>query len=164
MSVKKASKKLSPNTRTLRNPLFVGSIKNRIRSWSLGTSKASVRLTSAPANVAISVGLAQPSLGPGPGNADACTGTTVCSPVVAVVPVVVPVVPVVVPVVPVVLVPVVVPALGLAVALALVVACMGAGNANTKRKVMAAKIARKYGTYLSPLIHTNIACFTLVHR
>src|SRR5215208_1564841 len=44
------------------------------------------------------------------------------------------VVPVVVPVVPVVLVP--------------VVACPHAGNANTKRKVKAANIVRKYGTNL----------------
>jgi hypothetical protein len=54
---------------------------------------------------------------------------------VVLVPVVVPVVPVVVlvvvPVVPVVLVP--------------VVACPHAGNANTKRKAMAANIVRKYG-------------------
>src|SRR5215217_227860 len=137
MSVKKASKKLSPNTRTLRNPLFVGSIKNRIRSWSLGTSKASVRLTSAPLKVAISVGLTQPSLGPGPANDDACTGTTVCSPVV------VPVVPVVVPVVPVVFVPVVVPVVLVPVVLVPLVACPHAGNAKTKRKVRAANIVRK---------------------
>jgi hypothetical protein len=43
------------------------------------------------------------------------------------------------------------------------VPCPHAGNANTKRKVRAAKIARKYGTYLSPLVDTHIACFTLVH-
>jgi len=78
----------------------------------------------------------------------------------------------VVPVVPVVLVPVVVPAVGLALALALglalglalVVACPHASNANTKRKVRAANIVRKYGTNLSPLVHILIACFTLVHR
>jgi hypothetical protein len=45
---------------------------------------------------------------------------------------------VLVPVVPVVLVP--------------VVCCPHAGNANTKRKVRAANIVRKYGTYLSPLV------------
>jgi hypothetical protein len=50
---------------------------------------------------------------------------------------VVPVVPVVVPVVPVVPVPVV---------LVPVVACPHAGNANTKRKVRAANIVRKYST------------------
>jgi hypothetical protein len=146
MSVVKASKKLSPNTLTLRNPLFVGSIKYRIRSRSLGTSKVSVRPTLAPLKVTICVGLAQPSLGPGPGNADACTGTTVCSPVV------VPVVPVVVPVVPVVLVPVVVP-----VVLVPLVACPHAGNANTKRRVRAANIVLKYGTDFSLLViyHNN---------
>jgi hypothetical protein len=88
------------------------------------------------------VGFAQPSLAPGPGNADACTGTTVCSPVV------VPVVPVVVPVVPVVLVPVVVPVVVVPVVLVPVVlvpvvACPHAGNANTKRKVRAANIVLK---------------------
>jgi hypothetical protein len=57
-----------------------------------------------------------------------------------VVPVVVPVVPVVV--VPVVLVPVVVPVVPVVV----VVACPQAGNANTKRKVRATKIVRKYST------------------
>jgi hypothetical protein len=60
--------------------------------------------------------------------------------VVPVVPVVVPVVlvvPVVVPVVPVVLVPVV------PVVFVVVVDCPQAGNANTKRKVRAANIARK---------------------
>jgi hypothetical protein len=55
------------------------------------------------------------------------------------VPVVVPVVPVV----PVVLVP--------------VVCCPHAGNANTKRKVRAANIVRKYGTYLSSLLHIRFA-------
>jgi hypothetical protein len=72
----------------------------------------------------------------------------------------VPVVPVVL--VPVVLVPVVVPVVP--VVLVLVVACPHAGNANTKRKVRATNIVRKYGTYLSPLVHIRIAYFTLVHR
>jgi hypothetical protein len=45
-----------------------------------------------------------------------------------------------------------------------VVACPHAGNANTKRKVRATNIVRKYGTYLSPLVHIRIAYFTLVHR
>jgi hypothetical protein len=49
------------------------------------------------------------------------------------------VVPVVVPVVPVVLV--------------LVVACPHAGNANTKRKMRAANIVRKYGTPFLPAGH-----------
>ena len=97
------------------------------------------------------MGLAQPSLGPGPGNADACTGTTVSSPVV--VPVV-PVVVVVVPVVPVVLVPVVfVPVVP--VVLVPVVACPHAGNANTNKKVRAAKIVLKYGTGFSPARHLS---------
>src|SRR5215204_2438994 len=75
--------------------------------------------------------------------------------VVPVVPVVlVPVVPVVVPVVPVV-VPAVVPVVP--VVLVPVVACPHAGNANTKRKVRAANIVRKYGTDLPLLViyHTN---------
>jgi hypothetical protein len=57
---------------------------------------------------------------------------------------VVPEVPVVVPVVPVVLVPV-------------VVACPHAGNANTRRKVRAANIVRKYSTGFPLLViyHTN---------
>src|SRR5215217_53132 len=61
--------------------------------------------------------------------------------VVPVVPVVVPVVPVVVPVVPVVLVP--------------VVASPHAGNANTKRKVRAANIVRKYSTGFPPARHLS---------
>jgi hypothetical protein len=107
-------------------------------------------------------------------------GVLVVVPVVpAVVPVVVPVVPVVVPVVvvpvmvpvvpvvvPVVLVPVVVPVVPVVVpvVVVLVVACPHAGNANTKRKVRAANIIRKYGTYLYPLVHIHTACFTLLHR
>ena len=79
----------------------------------------------------------QPSLAPGPGSPEACTGTTVCSPVV------VPVVPVVVPVVPVVLVPVVVPVVLVPVVLVPLVACPHAGNANTNRKVRATNIVRK---------------------
>jgi hypothetical protein len=67
---------------------------------------------------------------------------------------VVPVVPAVVPVVPVVVVVVLVP----------VVDCPHAGNANTKRKVRADNIVRKYDTYLSSLVHIRFACFTLVHR
>ena len=81
---------------------------------------------------------------------------------VPVVPVVVPVVLVpVVPVVPVVVpvVPVVVSAVGLAVALAValvpVVACPHAGNANTKRKVRAANIVRKYSTGFPPARHLS---------
>jgi hypothetical protein len=74
----------------------------------------------------ISVGLLQPSLAPAPGSPEAGVGTTLASPVLLVVPVVlVPVVPVVVVV---------------------VVVCPHAGNANTKRKVRAANITRKYGT------------------
>jgi hypothetical protein len=60
--------------------------------------------------------------------------TTLQAPLSAIGAVVVPVVVPVVPVVPVVLVP--------------VVACPHAGNANTKRKVKAANIVRKYGTNL----------------
>ena len=80
--------------------------------------------------------------------------------------VVVPVVPVVVSVVPVVLVPVVVPVVVTVVPVVLVpvVDCPHAGNANTNRKVRAANIVRKYGTYLYPLVHIHTACFTLLHR
>jgi hypothetical protein len=42
--------------------------------------------------------------------------------------------------------------------------CPHAGNANIKRKVRATNIVRKYGTYLSSLVHIRFACFTLVHR
>src|SRR5215218_1226782 len=66
---------------------------------------------------------------------------------------------VVVPVVPVVLVPVVVSVVVPVVPVVLVpvVACPHAGNANTKRKVRAANIVRKYGTDLPLLViyHTN---------
>jgi hypothetical protein len=75
--------------------------------------------------------------------------TIVVPVVVVVVPEVVPVVPVVVPVV--VLVPVV------PVVLVPVDCCPHAGNANTKRKVRATNIARKYGTHLSPLARINLA-------
>jgi hypothetical protein len=44
------------------------------------------------------------------------------------------------------------------------VACPHTGKANTKRKVRAANIVRKYSTYLSSLVHIRFACFTLVHR
>ena len=93
------------------------------------------------------MGLSQPWLGPGPGSPEACTGATVCSPVVVVVPVVVPVVPVVpvvVPVVPVVVVPVVlVPVVVVPVVVGLGLACPHAGDANTNTKVRAANIVRK---------------------
>jgi hypothetical protein len=64
--------------------------------------------------------------------------------------VLVPVVPVVVPVVPVVLVP--------------VVACPHAGSANTKRKVRAANIVRKYGMGFPLLIIYNTYPLTIAYR
>jgi hypothetical protein len=100
----------------------------------------------------ISVGLLQPSLAPAPGSPEAGVGTTLASPVIPVVPVVL--VPVVVPVVPVV-VPVVV---------VVVVVCPHAGNANTKRKVRAANITRKYGTNLPLLVTYHTSSFTIAYR
>ena len=90
------------------------------------------------------MGLAHPSLEPDPGNADACSGTTVGSPVVAVV-FIVPVVPVVSVVVP-------------------VVCCPHAGNADTKRKVRAANIVRKYGTNLPLLAIYHTYPLTIDYR
>jgi hypothetical protein len=60
----------------------------------------------------------------------------------------------------VVLVPVVVPV----VPVVPVVCCPHAGNANTKRKVRAANITRKYGTDvpLLPIYHTNT--WTIAHQ
>jgi hypothetical protein len=67
---------------------------------------------------------------------------------VVLVPVVVPVVPVVpVVLVPVVVVPVVAVVVPVVVPVVVVpVSCPHAGNANTKRKVRAANVVRKYGT------------------
>jgi hypothetical protein len=70
--------------------------------------------------------------------------------VVPVVVVVVPVVPVIVPVVPVVLVP--------------VVACPHAGFANTKRKVRAANIVRKYGTGFPLFVIYHTYPLTIAYR
>jgi hypothetical protein len=79
--------------------------------------------------------------------------------VVAVVPVVL--VPVVVPVVPVV-VPVVAPVVP--VVLVPVVACPHAGYANTRRKVRAASIVRKYGTGFPLLVIYHTYPLTIAYR
>jgi hypothetical protein len=86
---------------------------------------------------------------------------SVVVPVVVVVAVVVPVVlvllvPVVVPVVPVVVPVVLVPVVVLVVPVVPVVACPQAGNANTKRKVRATKIVRKYSTGFPLLVLYHI--------
>ena len=109
--------------------------------------------------VVLVVPVVVPAVGFGDALADAlAVGLVPVVPVVFVVPVVVPVVPVVVPVV--VLVPVVVPV----VPVVPVVCCPHAGNANTKRKVRAANITRKYGTDvpLLPIYHTNT--WTIAHQ
>ena len=74
-------------------------------------------------------------------------GHSESAPLIAVVPVVVPVV---LPVVPVVVV--------------VVVVCPHAGNANTKRKVRAANITRKYGTNLPLLVTYHTSSFTIAYR
>jgi len=86
-------------------------------------------------------------------------------PVVPVVLVPVVLVPVVVPVVSVVLVPVVVPVVPVVpVVLVPVVACPQAGNANTKRKVRAANIVRKYGTGFPLLVIYHTYPLTIAYR
>src|SRR5215217_3901868 len=133
--------------------------------WSIPTTvvpSGSMSITSPGTSTSLPIAV-PPARGPlstswGSGSGDEGSGGRVPV-VVPVVPVVVPVV--LVPVVPVVLVPVVpvVPVVVPVVPVVLVpvVACPHAGKANTRRKVRAANIVRKYSTGFPLLViyHTN---------